>query len=94
MEYTTSTTIKISFMIFGQKHIIFEVRWINTVYHKDDTTRIDGSTTNNDSISYVIMGLEEDSSYTITVTAINVVGSAVSVPVTARTMKAGELHTF
>ena len=44
----------------------------------------DGST------SYTITGLEEDSSYTITVTATNAAGSAVSDPVTGMTGEAGE----
>ena len=52
----------------------------------------EGSTTITDgSTSYDIMGLEEDSSYTITVTATDVAGSsAVSDAVTAMTMEAGE----
>ena len=51
----------------------------------DSTTITDGST------SYDIMGLEEDSSYTITVTASNSAGSsAVSNTVTAMTLEAGE----
>ena len=50
-----------------------------------NTTITDGST------SYNIMGLEEDSSYSITVTASNVAGSsAVSNAVTAMTLEAGE----
>ena len=47
------------------------------------TTIIDGS------LSYTIAGLEEDSSYTITVTASNVAGSAVSDPVTGITGETG-----
>ena len=51
----------------------------------NSTTITDGST------SYDIMGLEEDSSYTITVTASNSAGSsAVSNTVTAMTLEAGE----
>ena len=51
----------------------------------DSTNITDGST------SYDIMGLEEDSSYTITVTASNSAGSsAVSNTVTAMTLEAGE----
>ena len=42
------------------------------------------------STSYTITGVEEDSSYTITATASNTAGSAVSVPVTAMTGKVGE----
>ena len=49
-----------------------------------------GSTTITDgSISYVIMGLEEDSGYTITVTATNVAGSS-AVSITEMTLEAGE----
>ena len=51
----------------------------------------EGSTTITDgSTSYDIMGLEEDSSYSITVTAANSAGSAVSDAVTAMTVEAGE----
>ena len=51
----------------------------------NSTIITDGST------SYDIMGLEEDSSYTITVTASNSAGSsAVSNLITAMTLEAGE----
>ena len=51
----------------------------------NSTTITDGST------SYDIMGLEEDSSYTINVTASNSAGSsAVSNTLTAMTLEAGE----
>ena len=54
----------------------------------DSTTITDGST------SYDIMGLEEDSSYTITVTASNSAGSsAVSNTVSAMTLEAGERYS-
>ena len=50
-----------------------------------------GSTTiTNGSTSYTITGLEEDSNYTIIVTAINAAGSAVSDPITGMTKEAGE----
>ena len=64
------------------------------MWHRDTSGECsdedEGSTIITDSsISYDIMGLEEDSSYTITVTAANVAGSsAVSVP--AMTLEAGE----
>ena len=52
---------------------------------EDSIFLTDGST------SYDIMGLEEDSNYSITVTASNVAGSsAVSNTVTAMTLEAGE----
>ena len=50
-----------------------------------DTATISGNSTN-----YTISGLQEDSNYTITVTATNTAGSTVSVPVTAVTEEAGE----
>ena len=52
---------------------------------EDSTTITDGST------SYEIIGLEEDSSYSLTVTAVNAAGSsAVSETVTVMTEEAGE----
>ena len=51
---------------------------------QDSTTITDGST------SYIISGLEEDSRYTITVTASTVGGSAVSNILTEMTPEAGE----
>ena len=53
---------------------------------EDSISLTDGST------SYDIMGLEEDSSYSITVTASNAAGSAVSNTVTAITLEAGEIE--
>ena len=50
---------------------------------RSSTTLTDGST------SYTITGLEEDTSYTITVTATNAAGSAASGPVTIVTEKEG-----
>ena len=50
----------------------------------DSISLTDGST------SYDIMGLEEDSSYSITVTASNAAGSTVSNTVIAMTLEAGE----
>ena len=56
---------------------------------KGNITIIDCST------SYDIMGLEEDSSYSITVTASNAVGSsAVSKTITAMTLEAGERESY
>ena len=53
---------------------------------EDSISLTDGST------SYDIMGLEEDSSYSITVTASNAAGSAISNTVTAMTLQAGEIE--
>ena len=48
-------------------------------------TITDGST------NFVIVGLEEDSSYSITVTASNSIGNEVSESITGETMTAGEV---
>ena len=52
--------------------------------NEDSATITDGST------SYTITGVQEDSNYTINVTATNTAGSVASVPVTAMTGEAGE----
>ena len=62
---------------------------INSSTSTSDSSTIDGSTYIDDLSNYVISGLEEDSSYSITVTATNVAGNAVSVPVTGMTKEAG-----
>ena len=55
----------------------------------------EGSATITDgSTSYTITGLEEDSNYTITVTATNAVGIAASDPVNAKTKKKGDFSSF
>ena len=46
------------------------------------------------SISYTITGLEEDSSYTITVTTINAAGRVPSIPDTGVTMEACKGQAF
>ena len=48
-------------------------------------------TITNDSTNFVIMELEDGSNYTITVTASNSNGGAVSESITGETMTAGEL---
>ena len=54
-----------------------------------------GSTTITDSsTSYTITGLEEDSSYTITVTASNAAGKAMDDPVNITTMESGKTLTI
>ena len=89
---TTATTITISWSSAGSEGVSYEVRWrrdtslMCTGFSDMGSTNItDGST------SYDITGLEEDSTYSITVTASNSAGSSeVSNSVTAITMEAGE----
>ena len=93
-DMTTATTITISWTSAGSEDVSYEVMW-----ETDDvggcSGGIDmGSTTITDSsTSYdnIITELEEDSTYSITVTASNSAGSsAVSNNVTAMTIEAGE----
>ena len=89
---TTATTITISWTNNDPMVTIYVVMWERDTSlmctgfsDMDSTTIIDGST------SYDITGLEEDSTYSITVTASNSAGSsAVSNTVTAMTIEAGE----
>ena len=91
VDTTTATSISLSWTSAGSVVDSYEVMW------QRDTTgecsdEDEGSTTITDgSTSYVIMGLEEGSGYSITVTATNSAGSsAVSDTVTAMTREAGE----
>ena len=89
---TTATTITISWTSAGSEDVSYEVMWetddVGGCSGGSDT----GSTTITDgSTSYDITELDEDSTYSITVTASNSAGSsAVSNTVTAMTMEAGE----
>ena len=87
---TTPTTISLSWTTADTVIDSYEVMWERDT--SGECPDVDeGSAINTDgSTSYTITGLEEDSSYTITMTATNAAGSAVSVPVTAMTGEAGE----
>ena len=95
---TTATGISISWSVpSGSVVTSFLVQWQrNTAVgscpdeDQDSTTIMDGSMT-----TYNITGLEEDSEYSVTVTASNTVGSsAVSNTITDMTMEAGEEFTL
>ena len=87
---TTPTTIPLSWMSAGSVVDNYEVMWERDTSGKCPGVDEGSATITGGSTSYTISGLEEDSSYTITVTATNAAGSAVSVPVTAMTGEAGE----
>ena len=91
VDSTTSTSISLSWTSAGSVVDSYDVMWQRDTsgecFDEDEgnTTITDGPT------SYNVTGLEEDSSYSITVTATNVAGSsAVSDAVTAITLEAGE----
>ena len=92
VKNTTATSISLSWSVpSGSVVDSYEVMWQRDTSgecpdeDEDSISLTDGST------SYDIMGLEEDSSYSITVTASNAAGSsAVSNTITAMTLEAGE----
>ena len=91
---SVATSISLSWRVLSSTVVTrYEATWQrdNSIGCSDED---EGSTTiNNGSTSYVIMGLEEDSSYSITVTASNAAdSSAVSNTVTAMTEEAGERY--
>ena len=78
---TTATTISLSWSVpSGSVVDSYEVVWETD----SSATITDGSIT-----SYTITGLEEETNYTITVTATNAAGSAASEPVTGATLRPG-----
>ena len=94
MDFTTNTSISISWTITTDTVVTsYEVMWeTDDVGGCSGGSDMDSTTINSGFItSYEIIGLEEDSTYIITVTASNSAGSsALSSPVTAMTMEAGE----
>ena len=89
---TTATTITISWSSAGSEDVSYEVRWRrDTSLMCTGFSDMDSITITDDSTSYDITDLEEDSTYSITVTASNLVpSSTVSNSVIATTMEAGE----
>ena len=90
MTSTTATAIVLSWSVYSGSVDSYRVMW-----KRDPSGECcdedDGSTIITDGSSiYIITGLEEDSSYTITVTATNAAESAVSNPVTGMTGEGGK----
>ena len=87
---TTATNISLSWSVFQGSLESYELVWERDTTgrcseeDKDSITITDGST------RYQIVGLEEDSNYTITVRVNTPAGSAVSDPITGMTKEAGE----
>ena len=90
---TTATSISPSWSVpSGSVVTSYEVMWQRdtSVGCSDEDEGSTTITTNSISTSYAISGLEEDSLYRITVTAVNSIASIVSDTVTAMTEEAGE----
>ena len=93
VDSTTATSIIISGGVPSDSVAnSYEVMWqTNDVGECSGSSDMDSITITDGSTSYDITGLEEDSTYSITVTASNSAGSsALSSPVIAMTMEAGE----
>ena len=87
---TTPTTIPLTWTSAGSEVDSYEVTWERDTSGECTDVDEDSATISGSSTSYTISGLQEDSNYTINVTATNTAGSAVSDPVTAVTGEAGE----
>ena len=87
---TTPSTIPLTLNTTGSVVDNYEVMWERHTSGKCSNMHKDSTNISGDFTSYIVMGLQGYSNYTITVIATNAAGSAVSVPVTAMTVKAGE----
>ena len=90
VDFTTLTTFSLSWTAPNVTVNSYEVMWERDTTGECPDADEGSSIITNGYTSYTITGVQEDSTYTITVTATNAAGSAVSVPVTGMTGKAGE----
>ena len=89
-DSTTATTISLSWTSGGSKGVSYEVDWQRvTTGDCDDEDEGSATLVGGSMTSYTVTGVQEDSSYTITVTASNSIGDEVSEPITGETMTAG-----
>ena len=86
---TTPFTIPLTLNTVGSVVDSYVVMWKRAISEKCHDLDEESVTITNGT-NYTVKELQGDSNYTITVTATNAAGSAVSVPVTAVTGEAGE----
>ena len=86
---TTATSFSLSWTSAGSVVDSYEVMWLRDTSGECSDEDEGNATITDGSTSYDIMGLEEDSSYTIIVTATNIAGSS-AVSITEMTLEAGE----
>jgi len=86
----TATTISLSWSVPSGSVDSYMVTWKRDTSGECPLENRGNRTLTDGYFSYTIEQLEEDSNYTITLTAINAAGSAVSDPVTRLTREAGE----
>ena len=86
-----TTSISISWTFVGSEGVIYVVMWeTDDVGGCSGGSHMNSVTINDGSTSYEIMGLAENSNYSITVTASNSSGPGSSAVVSAVTMVTGE----
>ena len=90
MEFTTATTISLYWTSAGSVVDSYEVMWTRDISGECSDVDEGSATITGGSTSHTITGLEENSNYTITVTATTVTGSATSDSVTGTTGRAGK----
>ena len=96
-DTTTATSISLSWTTGGSEGVSYNVVWQrNTSGGCSDVNEGSESLSGGSMTMYDIPDLEEDSTYSITVTATNSLGSEMSVAISANTLTAGELlgHWF
>ena len=89
-DTTTATSISLSWTTGGSEGVSYTVVWQRDT--SGDCSDVDqgNDTITDGSTNYDIVNLEEDSSYSIEVTASNTLGSEMSVPISTNTLTAGE----
>ena len=94
MPTATATTISLSWSVpNGSVVTEYLVQWVrDTAVGCMDEDHQSTTITNGSAVSYEILGLQENSNYTITVTASNSIGDAVSESITGETMAASEVY--
>ena len=85
-DSSTATSISLSWTSAGSEVDSYEVMWQRDTSGECPDEDAGSTTITDNSTSYDIMGLEEDSSYSITVTASNAAGSTISNTITAMTL--------
>ena len=90
----TATSISLSWSVpYGTVVTSSKVMWQRDTSGECPDEDEHSTTTTDNSTSYDVIGLEEDSSYSINVTVTNIAGSTVSNTITAITLEAGERGT-
>ena len=90
-DSTTATSISLSWTTGGSEGVSYTVVWQrDTSGDCSDVNEGSESLSGGSMTMYDIPELEEDSTYSITVTATNTLGSEMSVAISANTLTAGE----